>query len=92
MNLTKAQLQEITEMAAAFMSPEEVELIMQLPGLSDLVKNPETAEYRAYMAGYLESKFKVRKNLVEMAKNGSSPAQTACENLIKDHEWQNLKH
>jgi hypothetical protein len=48
----------------------------------------ETSDaYKAYQKGFLQSQFAVRKNIIEMAKNGSSPAQTMAEKLIKDYNY-----
>mgnify|MGYP000400943219 CR=1 FL=1 len=81
-SLTPDQLDHITEYGKAFFSPDEVELIMEIDGLAKNLQIINSTSYRAYQKGLLTSMFAVRKNIVKMAENGSSPAQTQIEKLF----------
>lgn len=88
--LSKKQLNEITEFASVMFHPEEIEEVLELEGLADELRTEGTAAFKALRKGQLQAKYKVRKNTFLMAENGSSPAQTAAEKMIKNYELKEI--
>ena len=89
-NLSEAKLAEISKFGEVLFSPEEVECVMEIPNLAIVIKREGHPAYRAYQKGRLMTIYKVRKNVIEMAENGSSPAQKDVEKLIKDYEFKQV--
>lgn len=73
----------VSEYASLFFSKEEVMIIMEFdPELfDDIAANKEFDV--AYKRGKLKSEAKVRKSIMDLAVNGSSPAQTQAMEFIE---------
>lgn len=84
--LTKAQLDQVWQLAGLFFTPTEVAQIMGLPPAEFarccrlLSVYPDL--YNHYHGGRLEQEMLWRKGLRDLAQKGSSPAQAAIGGLI----------
>ena len=88
MELTEQKLEELTELAGACMKTREICLIMQLDHDAFLkeLQDPASPVFIAHQTGFLRTKVEVQKKLIDLAKAGSSPAQSATLKLILDKE------
>jgi len=88
--LSEEQLQEIEAMAGVLFSEKETALALGLDVAAFAMQMEDEAspEYRAYQKGRLQSLYKVRKNVFDMAANGSGPAQTLVTKLFNDYAWK----
>jgi hypothetical protein len=69
-------MQEVEELAALFFSSDE---IREITGL-----NPEDPLFKkAYRKGSLKSEAEIRKSIIQLAKDGSSPAQTLAWKMVE---------
>lgn len=87
---SEEQLQMVEDMGAVLFNPEEAALALGLEVdwfLSEL-DNPESLIYKRYHKGRLLAMYKVRKNVFDMAANGSGPAQQLVEKYVKDYGWK----
>ena len=82
--LTPKQLEEIRDMARLQFGLEEVALIVNVTQ-AQLETGPGA---RSYMAGRLQAQAEVRKSIVNMAGQGSSPAQTHFMQLAEESQPQ----
>jgi hypothetical protein len=74
--LIKEHVKEIEELASLFFSSEE---IREITGL-----NPEDPQFKkAYRRGSLKSEAEIRKSIIQLAKDGSSPAQTLAWKMVE---------
>ena len=87
---TEEELKELTNFGAVFFTPTQCAILLEkdAQALQAELKDPEAPSYKAYQKGFLQSLYAVRKNTIEMAKNGSSPAQTITEKLVKNYEYE----
>lgn len=81
--LTHEQIEEAKELAGCFFSEEEIMEIMELDKVG-----PEFQA--ACRIGYLKSEAELRKSIFELARNGSSPAQTLAMKLLESHKRKNF--
>lgn len=87
LNLTADQLVELEELAASLMSKRDIATIMQLDPCAfnhALEHQQEVSE--AYRRGYLRTKAAVRKSVVALASQGSSPAQNMAAAFMNEIE------
>ena len=63
---------KITEVAALQFKPEEVALILEVPST---IFDDDPAALRAFLVGRLQAQAEVRRAMLQMAKQGSTPAQ-----------------
>ncbi len=88
MELTKEQLIEIEEMAAAFMPPDEIAILVHIDPASrdrfcEICRSHKTSElYNAYQRGKLKTKFELRKTVVKLAKAGSPAAEPLADKYL----------
>ena len=85
-NYSDKQLQEITNLAALFLSPKEIAVMMEWDEdlfLND-VKKVGNAAYVAYQKGRLQSEVDIRTSVIKMAKAGSTPAQAMALKFLSD--------
>ncbi len=90
MNLTEEQLEQLEDLAAACMKTREICMIMELDHdefMNDL-KDTASPVFIAHQKGFLTTKYLVNKKLIDLAKAGSSPAQTASIKLILEKELE----
>jgi hypothetical protein len=78
--MDKIILEDVTAYAEALMSKDDIKKIIQVPE-SDF---NQTLFDQAFDRGFLLSKYTVQKSIVDLAKSGSSPAQTMASRLIQD--------
>lgn len=88
--LSEEQLTMIEDMGAVLFSPAETALALGLDidwFIAELLLD-ESEVYKRYHKGRLLSLYRVRKNIFEMAANGSGPAQQLVEKFAKDYAWK----
>lgn len=92
MELTDKQLVELEELSGCFFSIANIALIMQLdgPALMGEVGGGHGPVHDAYYRGRLSSEAQVRKSILDLAKNGSSPAQNLAVKLIDESKLEDL--
>lgn len=86
MNLNDDQIKKIEECAACFLSYKEIAIILDQP-VNDFIseiKNPITLAYAAYERGKVNSKFKLRKRVIQMAEYGSQSAGQLAEQYMTE--------
>lgn len=87
MNITEEQLQEIESMSRAFLSPEEIAIVLnvEFASIEELFtkENPGPV-YQAYMRGKLKRKFELNNLIISQAIAGSQPAQQECNKLNEE--------
>jgi len=84
-------LSEITKLAQLAMSPREIEIILDI-NQGSIYLNLRTNNGHEYAKAYLKGKYileaELNKSILNLAKQGSGPAQTMAKKLI---EQQNAK-
>lgn len=83
-------LEEIEKFAALTMAPKEIEIILGLNSgcIANNLKGDLNVYSRAYLKGKLITESEVNKSIINLAKQGSGPAQTMAKRLLAD---QNAK-
>lgn len=72
-------IQEIEELAGYFFDEEQVALITGV--------EIDTPEFRkAFKRGSLKSEAEIRKSIIQLAKDGSSPAQTMAWKMVESQK------
>lgn len=93
MDLSQADLLQIEEIAALpNISDTDIAIALEI-SLEDLKKITADENHpisRAIRKGKLEQKIILGKKIVQLAKQGSGPAQTLVEKLIRNTEIDNL--
>ena len=86
-------LKDVEGFGAVLFSEEECALALgvDVELFIAAVRDKDSAVYSAYHKGRLQSLYLVRKNIFDMAKNGSGPAQSIIQKLIKDYEYDQIK-
>ena len=80
-------LKEVEAFAALAMSAKDIELVLDLfPGsISNYLKFSKASQFaQAYLKGKLKLQSEVNKSIINLAKQGSGPAQTMAKKLIAD--------
>jgi hypothetical protein len=76
--MTEKQLQDVEITAGLFFSPEEIVVICELNE-----RDIDTPKFQlAYKKGRLKKEFDLRKSIVDLAVNGSSPAQLLVVQIL----------
>lgn len=85
MILSDEKLMELKGFGAAFFSIKKTAVCMQLnyDELMIELSNEKSTIYAAYYSGLFESESKVNRSIIDVAINGSSPAQTQALKLIE---------
>jgi hypothetical protein len=84
--MTTEQLSQVEEIAALQFSKQETAVICECP-VSDL--SPAKQGGKAWLRGRLKAQAEVRKAMLQMAKQGSTPAQKDFQSLAirsEEHE------
>lgn len=83
-DITKEDIEQVEALAALFFTPREIAVMleMKVQDMSDEMTDEESAIYRAFHCGRLQSEADLRKSIVKLAKSGSSPAQTMSLDLL----------
>jgi hypothetical protein len=74
--LSEEQIKEVEALAELFFSPEEIQLISGVQA-----EDPDFK--KAYQRGNLKSEAEIRKSIIQLAKDGSSPAQTLAWKMVE---------
>jgi hypothetical protein len=74
--LNEEMIKEIEELAELFFTADEVQEITGADPLSTQFK-------KAYRRGSLKSEAEIRKAIIQLAKDGSSPAQTLAWKMVE---------
>lgn len=90
MQLEKEQLEELERLGGLFFAPEKVAIILQVDKrmLQEAIREEGTLEHQAYWRGFLQSEAEIRQGVLELAKNGSSPAQVMAKELIQEAKME----
>ena len=91
--MTEAQLDEVEKFAGLFMKPSDIAIILNIP-LADLraaLADSSTNCFQRYHKGKLLSEAELRKSVLTMAKQGSSPAQSLASKLIDEMNMDELE-
>ena len=86
MHLNPAELKDLEEFASLFFSTPELAILLQQP-LSYLkaeMQNPDSPVAAAIQRGRLLQEAKIRKSIIDLATQGSSPAQAIVLKLIQE--------
>lgn len=77
MKLQAEQLTQLTELAECQMTPHECIIVLNIDKSEFMedFKNPKSDIYKSYEKGRLKSIVEVRKSVLKLAIQGSSPAQ-----------------
>lgn len=78
-------IDDIEYYSKVLMSPDEIELVLQSPGLAFKIRTTGTDENLAFERGTLKRKAAVNNSIVEMAQRGSAPAQQLLSKLEKEY-------
>ncbi len=78
MEISEEELGEITRMAAAAYTPKQVCFAMgySKEPFIEAMKDEDSAICAAYFKGFYSSELTIRESIYQLARNGSSPAQT----------------
>jgi hypothetical protein len=89
-DITEEQLQMVEDMGAVLFNPEEAALAIGIDVGGFLVQMDDVTSdiYKRYHKGRLLAMYKVRKNVFDMAANGSGPAQQLVEKYVKEYGWK----
>lgn len=91
-SLNDIDLGLLENLAAQFFTPWEIALMMDVPE-AEFVKSIKTEGSRirsAFYKGRLQSELEVRQSVINLAKQGSSPAQSASIEIIKQSQAKML--
>lgn len=89
--LSEEYCKEIEELGSLFFTADEIVIIMQLPVdvfYGDRLSEPDFDI--PYKRGRLKKEAELRKSIINLAVNGSSPAQILATQIIKDSELKNI--
>lgn len=84
--MTDSQLTEIERLAGLFMKPSDIAIILGIPEAEfrDALSDKKSMCFNRYQKGKLLSEAELRKSVITMAKQGSSPAQSLASKLIDE--------
>jgi len=84
MNLTEKQLEEIQELAALLLEPEEIAVLAEIntDAFFREVESKQGPVYQAYFRGKTETKRAIHENVIKMAKHGSPQAEELAKEFI----------
>jgi hypothetical protein len=85
MNLSESQLTELELYSSYMFTVEEIAVIIQVnpAELAGKIKDKASTPYLAFARGRLKMEAELRKSIFDLAKNGSSPAQSYAMKLIE---------
>lgn len=84
-DITAEELAEVESLAGLFFSPREISVMMELD-VEEIFLQLDTCDgrfYRAFQKGRLQNEVDLRKAIFQLARAGSSPAQTMAMDLLK---------
>ena len=83
-DITAEELAEVESLAGLFFSPREISVMLELP-LPEILEQIDINAgnfYRAFQKGRLQNEVDLRKAIMQLARAGSSPAQTMAMDLL----------
>lgn len=86
--LDKETLDKITELAGLFLSIREIALLTGLDYdvLQEMIEDEDSEVSLAYRIGKAESKYEIRKKVIQLAKLGSPQAEVLANKYIEEQE------
>jgi len=80
----------VEDMGAVLFDPEQTALAMglDLNEFMNALEDSSAEIYKRYHKGRLQSLYRVRKNIFDMAANGSGPAQQLVQKFANDYAWK----
>jgi hypothetical protein len=90
LHLNEQELEQVKELAKVFFTPKEIAIYLQAD-LNDFVDACSIEGHPIYMAfhsGRLQTTYELRKNIMQLANSGSSPAQSMALDLLKTSEMK----
>lgn len=93
LKLETEQLELLVQLGSALFTPSQCAIMLEIPEaeFTKALNDPKDIAFSSYEKGKLQALFLVRQNIVEMAKNGSSPAQTAVLKLYDNLLYEQTK-
>lgn len=90
--MTDIQLDEVEKFAGLFMKPSDIAIILNIPesDFKSAINDSSTECFKRYHKGKLLSESELRKSVLTMAKQGSSPAQSLASKLIDEMNMDEL--
>ena len=82
------KLKLVEESAAAFLSPQEIAVIVDIPEeeFISLLKQKDSDVAKAYTRGKINKKKQLRERVIQMAEYGSNSAEQLVENYIAEQK------
>lgn len=83
-DITQEELEEVERLAALYFTPREIALMLQI-NFSEILPQFDIEDgnfYSSFQSGRLQSEVDLRKGILQLAKAGSSPAQTMAMDLF----------
>lgn len=86
--LDKETLDKITELAGLFLSIREIALLTGLDYdvLQEMIEDEDSKVSLAYRKGKAESKYEIRKKVIQLAKLGSPQEEVLANKYIEEQE------
>ena len=90
--LSSAQLEESRKLAELQFTPAEIAMILGVNTKQYvlLCRTPDTPEHDRYHGGRLTTEIKLRKSIIDLALQGSSPAQTLVKKFLEERNAKYL--
>lgn len=91
--MTPEILDKIKTLAGLLFSPKEIAIMLGIEDSAFILrcKQEGCEEYIAYQGGRLEEEMMIRKSILTLAHNGSSPAQTLAMKLIDESRLKEIE-
>lgn len=83
-DITSEELAEVENLAGLFFSPREISVMMEFDAdeINEHLDSRQGDFYRAFQKGRLQNEVDLRKAIMQLARAGSSPAQTMAMDLL----------
>ena len=90
--ISEELLIQIEELSSLMLSKKQIAVIIEFnqQDFKALLKDEDDAPYLRFQRGRLVQEAEVRKSIMELAKNGSSPAQAFAFKLIENAKMDDL--
>ncbi len=91
MKLSDDQLEKIQEYAGLFLSPREIACLLNLPfaDFTECLFDGNHPVSMAYLKGKTQSKYEIRKKVIDLAKKGSPQAESLADKYIEQQSlWE----
>lgn len=77
-------LGQIETLAAHLLPPTQISVVLDDESLAESLTIPGSEPYRAYQRGKLKAKLELHKSVLQLARQGSGPAQTLAIQMLLD--------